>query len=100
MSSAPTFSMPARLELRWKGRRPPTDISGTSDISGSRTWDISGAWDISGGSCCTQISEIDLYVNRIVSILTQINGSGDIQMADQRFDLFTSTLTNRIAQLP
>ena len=92
MSAARDFSMPARLELRWKGRTPPP-----TDISGS--WDISGAWDISG-SCCSQIAEIDGYVNRIVNILKQVNARGDIQTADQRFDLLTSTLNTRISQLP
>jgi len=77
--------MPARLELRWRGRTPYTDIS--------------GEWDISG-SCCSQIAEIDSYIKRIVNVLNQVNSRGDIETADQRFLLLTSTLTTRIAQLP
>jgi hypothetical protein len=95
MSTGPSFSMPARLELRWKGRTPP-DASG----NGTQTWDISGAWDISGGSCCKQIEEIDIYVKALVSILGQINTRGDIQTADNRLDLLTSTLTTRLGKLP
>ena len=88
--------MPARLELRWKGWSP-------LDTSGNRsgTWDISGAWDISGSAdCCSQIAEIDTYVNRLVSILTQVNTRGDVETADQRFDLLSSLITSRLGKLP
>jgi hypothetical protein len=92
MNEGPDFSMPSRLELRWKSGSPTTDISG-------RTFDISGAWDISGNDCCSQITEIDGYVKRIVSILNQVNARGDIETADQRFGLLISTLTARLGQL-
>lgn len=92
MNDGPDFSMPARLELRWKSGYPNTDISGT-------TFDISGAWDISGGDCCKQMTEIDGYIKRIVSIMNQVNARGDISTADQRFDLLISTLTSRLGQL-
>lgn len=98
MNDGPDFSMPSRLELRWKSGSPTTNVTDrTVNISG--TFDISGTWDISGGDCCKQMTEIDGYVKRIVSILNQVNARGDIAIADQRFDLLISTLTSRLGKL-
>jgi len=106
MESYPVFSMPSRLELRWKNKTLPSDMSGNdmsgndmsgNDMSGN---DISGN-DISGSTsdCCSDIAELDVYINGIVSILSQINARGDIQTADNRFDLLISTITARLNRL-
>ena len=94
MGDPTPFTMAKRLELRWQSV-PLSDLSGSC----AGRMDISGTIDISGTGCCDSFTEFDVYLNGLVSILTQLNSRADVDTADNRFNILISTLTSRLGQL-
>lgn len=79
----------------------PGDLGGYAGLLNGKNG--SGGIGSGGGgsdtACCAQMDMIDGFVVRLTSILGNLNGRGDIELADARLNNMTQTITSILSKL-